>query len=346
MAERFQRVDSNLFRGGEPSLDDLRLLKNLGIKTIISLDGDIGSRIHNAVLSLGFKHIILPLTDGNGNNLEKLPILVNSISDKTYVHCRYGKDRTGLFVALYRVLKNGWSREMALKEAYNIGMGSGLDPQIGKSYYNAFDELSVDDAVTESRDYGIQLAPSINDSQVPNFSQFSFAPFLDVEVDHLNRPASVMYRINELRKFAGVGTVFRYSYPHHLLQSALWTDDAAHAKKLSEHPHESKMFSAQISPGADIEFTLDRFSETAVRAAMLKGKDVVVFNPHNGPVEYYVINPGVLININLLEDDNYVPLIGQHDNYTGLVPYSLPGSGSVMPQGGAAGFIQLPQGQM
>jgi hypothetical protein len=38
------------------------------------------------------------------------------------VHCRHGKDRTGLFVSLYRIARQRWSVDDAYSEARRIGM--------------------------------------------------------------------------------------------------------------------------------------------------------------------------------------------------------------------------------
>jgi hypothetical protein len=39
------------------------------------------------------------------------------------VHCWHGSDRTGFFVAGYRIICQGWSREAALEELQRGGFG-------------------------------------------------------------------------------------------------------------------------------------------------------------------------------------------------------------------------------
>lgn len=41
---------------------------------------------------------------------------------EVFVHCRHGKDRTGLFVSLYRVMRQGWPPDRAYREARDVGM--------------------------------------------------------------------------------------------------------------------------------------------------------------------------------------------------------------------------------
>ena len=39
------------------------------------------------------------------------------------IHCRHGSDRTGLIVALYRILYQNWTKEDALEEMLKGGYG-------------------------------------------------------------------------------------------------------------------------------------------------------------------------------------------------------------------------------
>src|SRR5665811_316982 len=59
---------------------------------------------------------------------------MNITGSPSYIHCHYGKDRTGLAVALYRCKHDGWSAEKALKEAHSLGFGLGVDPKIVDLY--------------------------------------------------------------------------------------------------------------------------------------------------------------------------------------------------------------------
>jgi protein tyrosine/serine phosphatase len=46
---------------------------------------------------------------------------VQAIGPNTYVHCEHGQDRTGLVVAAYRVLHDGWTTDAARAEALSYG---------------------------------------------------------------------------------------------------------------------------------------------------------------------------------------------------------------------------------
>lgn len=138
MIHRFRQVSNNLFRGSAPSISDVHMLKNMGIKKIVSLDAISGKKIDRACKLLNIKHIMLPIDVGKKSSLIKfLQQDIHELFDtggKTFVHCKWGKDRTSLAVAIYRCEEQRWSCARALKEAKSLGFGVGVDPDIIKLY--------------------------------------------------------------------------------------------------------------------------------------------------------------------------------------------------------------------
>lgn len=133
----FKRVSDLLYRGGRPEKQDIPYLKKkYGIQQIISLDKNIGNALHKTILDNGMKHLIIPINSSNSldKDLETLKNVTKLIGNKrTFVHCRHGKDRTGLFVAKYRV-EHGWDCTKAIKEALPYGFGIGLDNDVILAY--------------------------------------------------------------------------------------------------------------------------------------------------------------------------------------------------------------------
>ena len=123
---RFKQVSSNLFRGSAPKNHEIPILKNkYGITKIISLDEKDGEHITDACKDNGIKQIIIPIHKSyNIDSFNQKDFIKNLIgNDIVFVHCHHGKDRTGLFVAKYRI-ENGWSCEKALDEALGFGFGT------------------------------------------------------------------------------------------------------------------------------------------------------------------------------------------------------------------------------
>ncbi|HSH35201.1 MAG TPA: tyrosine-protein phosphatase, partial [Schnuerera sp.] len=164
-------------------VQDLQLLSDIfDIKTIISLDGEIGNNIHSTVEDLGMKHIILPLRGNDTPNaLNFFSNNIHRMMDKfqpVYIHCRHGSDRTGMAAALYRIRQQGWSPTKALIEAYYFDFGDKLDDET----FNLYSQIITDNAedVNDSLDSTIvsRMQNWFNQGlNPPAFSpQQSFAP--------------------------------------------------------------------------------------------------------------------------------------------------------------------------
>jgi protein tyrosine phosphatase (PTP) superfamily phosphohydrolase (DUF442 family) len=123
---RFARVTPGLYRGGQPTRKHLEQLKALGVDTVINLrrendDAWREERRHAGELGMRFLHF--PFYGVFGADvvfLEK--ILAEMKKGNVYVHCKHGRDRTSLLIALYRVMHEGWEPALAWKlEAVDYG---------------------------------------------------------------------------------------------------------------------------------------------------------------------------------------------------------------------------------
>jgi hypothetical protein len=187
MIKKFHNVRENLYRGGEPSLTDVvTLKKNFGIKTIISLDKKSGEYIKPLCKKIGIKHVIIPVDVTNKNSIKHL--LKNNIfklideSVPTFVHCMRGKDRTGLFVALCRCLLDKWDCKKAIREAKELGFGTGLDHAMEKFYIKLIcraddnpDTNNAYDIVTNAYD----TDNLYHDYTIDSVERGSWAPYAD-----------------------------------------------------------------------------------------------------------------------------------------------------------------------
>jgi hypothetical protein len=328
--DKFAVVDDLLLRGACPTPKELSILRDIwDVRRILSLDGPLGHSIAPTCNELGLQHLIVPLTDGDGNHVQELyhkivPSLLNG--DRAYVHCRHGKDRTGMVCAIYRLCR-GWSLDKALREAHDFGMGKGLSPKVRRSYYRAvtgfanssgMDVNFSQDIVEKQRSqHPFQFTPAIDNTRVPNYGRGSFAPYLDAQQDYLNRPASAR--------------VYIKCDPNNLLKSRQWWSNSPQMVNGN-----GKFYSAVISSDAKAEEYKRDFNRTLLQAALMKEPDVVRFISG-----VFVVDPNALVDIQEEEDINDALMVGQHDNYTGQAINVFPGSsgyGADSGAGGASGF--------
>lgn len=117
-------IPGELYRGG--LIDDLRQLKALkdscGIERVVSLHDS--PSIPMMCDMLGIEHVPAYLKSGQPEEMGR-KVFGNSISSllsqkPTYVHCYFGRDRTGSVIARYRT-EMGWPCRLAYLEAKSYG---------------------------------------------------------------------------------------------------------------------------------------------------------------------------------------------------------------------------------
>jgi len=110
------KVDDGLYRCEQPNRKGFDLIDSIGIKTVINLrqrktdnhkikkTGLILVNVPMNAWTISYKDIIAGM---RAIKNAKKPVLI---------HCKHGADRTGCMVAIYRIVKCGWTREDAIKE--------------------------------------------------------------------------------------------------------------------------------------------------------------------------------------------------------------------------------------
>lgn len=116
---RFARVSENVYRGGQPSRKDLEALHSLGVRTVVNLRREDESAWRQEEIyarELGMKFLHFPFYGVFGADELFLQGIVEQMKQgPVYVHCKHGRDRTSLLIALYRVLVEDWDPKVAWK---------------------------------------------------------------------------------------------------------------------------------------------------------------------------------------------------------------------------------------
>jgi len=134
---RFGEVSPGLYRGGRPGEEDVAALRDMGIKTILDLEGGLFAAETDAVrqergwaeaAGIDFEHVPLsPLRAPRPARVEEaLAVMADPARRPVFVHCHAGVDRTGFVVAAYRVKVEGWTPEKAYEEMARLGFHSFL----------------------------------------------------------------------------------------------------------------------------------------------------------------------------------------------------------------------------
>jgi tyrosine-protein phosphatase SIW14 len=139
------KIADALFRGAQPHTEGIEQLKKLGVTTIVDLRGenrDLVEKERKEAESLGMRFVNIPVSGWSPPTNEQVAEFLSIFADKkerVFVHCRFGDDRTGVFVAAYRMAHDKWPPEQALKEMYFFGFNGFWHPAM-KSYIRDFPE--------------------------------------------------------------------------------------------------------------------------------------------------------------------------------------------------------------
>ena len=113
--ENFYQVSPQLYRSAQPYVAGFQALKQLGIGEVLDLrlyhkdvpTPDSGLTLHNVPLFASRLN--------EANVVQALNVITHA-EKPLLVHCLHGSDRTGLVVAMYRMVCQNWSKEQAITE--------------------------------------------------------------------------------------------------------------------------------------------------------------------------------------------------------------------------------------
>lgn len=123
----FGEVSPNLFRGGQPGVDGLEVLKKMGVTIVVDMRSTKSLHEQAVVSKLGMQYISIPWHcpfPADPVFARFLKVIQDNPDKKIFVHCRLGDDRTGMAIASYRMADEGWSAEEALNEMKMFGFNA------------------------------------------------------------------------------------------------------------------------------------------------------------------------------------------------------------------------------
>jgi len=124
----FYQVDEGLSRGAQPSPDGIRHLAKMGVKTVISLrqPSRAMEEERRLVESLGMRWVNIPMwfwwRPSDRQVRQFLALAADPATRPLFVHCRQGRNRVGILVAVYRIVEQDWTPQRAFAEARQLGL--------------------------------------------------------------------------------------------------------------------------------------------------------------------------------------------------------------------------------
>jgi protein tyrosine/serine phosphatase len=129
------KVSDNVFRGAQPNLSSFSLLKQLGVTTIVNLRSESAAKVdkeRREAQALGLRYVYIPVGGFSNPTNEQLAsfftLLRETPAPTIFVHCEFGRDRTGVFIASYRIAFQNWTADQALSEMLAFGFHRNFHP--------------------------------------------------------------------------------------------------------------------------------------------------------------------------------------------------------------------------
>jgi len=131
------KISDYLYRGAQPKETGLSELKKLGITTIVDLRREDREKIaweRKLAESLGMRFVNIPVSGWSPPTdqqvVQFLSLLRREPGQKVFVHCHFGDDRTGVFIATFRIASEKWPVEQAIREMYFFGFNGFWHPSM------------------------------------------------------------------------------------------------------------------------------------------------------------------------------------------------------------------------
>ncbi|MCO6504697.1 MAG: dual specificity protein phosphatase family protein [Snodgrassella sp.] len=132
LPNNFYKISDDLFRSEQPTAKEMQYLEKIGIKTVINLrkwHSDQHELSKTKLTEVSIKMRAGKITD------EKVVAALRTIrhSQKPIlIHCWHGSDRTGVIVAMYRIVFQNWTKSQAIDEL--------MQPQF-RHHYNVYPNI-------------------------------------------------------------------------------------------------------------------------------------------------------------------------------------------------------------
>ena len=111
----FQLNDS-IFRSEQPDKKGYGEIHQLKIKSILSLYPNSEDKKLTWKYNFDHYHVNMYSDDFSDKDIAKALYFIEIAHKPLLIHCKHGSDRTGLVIAMYRIMFNNWTRQNAIDE--------------------------------------------------------------------------------------------------------------------------------------------------------------------------------------------------------------------------------------
>ena len=112
----FYKVSDGIYRSAQPDRKNMELMDIIGVKTVINLRRYHSDMNEAKNTSLKLERVKMNPGKIKDEDIAEILTLIKNSDKPVLIHCWHGSDRTGVVVAMYRIVFEGFSKEEAIKE--------------------------------------------------------------------------------------------------------------------------------------------------------------------------------------------------------------------------------------
>lgn len=119
----FFKINDDVYRSEQPDEEDLKALEQHGIRSILNLrrhHSDKDEAKNSTIKQYAIKMSAAKIKD---DLIEEAMLIIARAEKPILIHCWHGSDRTGVVIAMYRMVFQNWAKAEAIDEFKNGGYG-------------------------------------------------------------------------------------------------------------------------------------------------------------------------------------------------------------------------------
>lgn len=117
------RIDKDVYRSEQPETEDFALLEQYGIREILNLRYWHSDAAKMSQTSIKEHRVRMKAHDMNNREIVAALKIIDNRKGAILIHCHHGSDRTGIIVAMYRIVFQNWSKKEAIDEMLSEKFG-------------------------------------------------------------------------------------------------------------------------------------------------------------------------------------------------------------------------------
>lgn len=117
------KVNDSIYRSEQPDSKAIKSFDSMGIKSILNLRENHSDTLLMGSGNINYYQVKFITSDFTDKEIIDALNVIKNAKKPLLIHCKHGSDRTGVVIAMYRIVFQHWEKEKALDELVNGGFG-------------------------------------------------------------------------------------------------------------------------------------------------------------------------------------------------------------------------------